>query len=146
VAFQTGGFCFACARKRLELGLQTLDVAVEGGQVTVEATKSPQTARNRRKHLRRKDDPAFKRRRHASEKAKLAAMRRLAAACPELFALIHADERQKRGLAPISVRSALQSGPGEVAWATLDALAFYRSATSQEMPPDDPDNPTENPS
>ena len=143
VAFKTGGLCFDCARQGLRESLGKLDLAVNGGRVAVSTARAPKTAKNRAAWLRRKDDERVKRRRHASEKARLAAMRRLAAAAPELFALIYADERQKRGLAPLTVHSALRDGPGERAWATLDALAFYRALTSQEITPDDADDAPE---
>lgn len=113
-------------------------MAVRGGIVTVSTAKGPQTARNRRQHLRRKGNPAIQARRHAAEKARTAAFKRLAAAAPELFALILADERRNLGLTPISPHEALRLGSIDPAWATLDAVAFYRALSSQEYAPDDP--------
>lgn len=142
IAFKTGGFCDSCAREGLREGLERVQVAVGGARKAVSTARKPQTARNRRQHLRRKGDPRVKARKHASGKAREAAWKRLAALAPELYALILAEERQKRGLPPISLDSALQGGPGELAWETLDVLAFYRALTSQETAPNDASHPT----
>jgi hypothetical protein len=144
VAGATGGFCAGCAIDHANEGLCEVKLAVDHGFVTVSTARQAQTARNRRQHLRRKGDPRVKARKHASEKARTAAFKRLAAAAPELFALIYADERRKRGLTPITTAQALRTGRLDPAWATLDAVAFYRALASQECTHDEPDLPTPN--
>lgn len=139
MAAATRGYCPECTLDHANERLEEVKLAVGGGIVTVSTAKKPQTARNRRQHLRRKGDPAIQARRHAAEKARTAAFKRLAAAAPELFALILADERSKRDLTPISPHQALRIGPIDPAWATLDALAFYRALSSPEYAHDDPD-------
>lgn len=142
VAFKTGGLCESCARSGLRERLDQVVVSLGGAHRVVSTSKRAQTARNRRQYLRRKGDSRLKARKHAAEKAKTTAWKRLAALAPELYALILADERERRGLTPISVDSALQGRSGAVAWETLDVLAFYRSLTSPETAPDDPHEPT----
>lgn len=143
IAHQTGGICWECAQNGVLEALRTVNLRVGGGLVPVSTARKPQSARNRRQHLRRKGSEAVKRRKHAAQKARTAAMKRLAAAAPELFALILADERQKRGLTPITVVGALQSPPGDQAWETLGALAFYRALSSPKDVPDAAEHPTQ---
>lgn len=145
VAHATGGFCTDCAVGGRLRDYEHVIVSVDGGQVHVDATKRPQTARNRRQYLRRKGSETLKRRKHAAEKAKIAAWKRLATLAPELYQLILADERHKRGLTPIAAHSAVRKACGDVAWETLDLLAFYRALSSQEHAPDDPHDATPDP-
>lgn len=142
VAHATGGICTGCALEGLGEGVDRVDLAVEGARISVSKAPKPKTGRNRRQYLRRKGRPDVKARKHAAQKAAEAARKRLAALAPELYGLILADERQKRGLTPISAHQALRAGPGAVAWETLDLLAFYRALTPDEGAPDDPQHPT----
>ena len=68
----------------------------------------------------------------AQDKAKRAAMRRLRAFCPELYDLLLADERMKRGLDPYPVETAVLPGSGLDGWETMDAAAFYHALARQE--------------
>lgn len=61
-------------------------------------------------------------------------MRRLRAFCPELYDLLLADERQKRGLEPVTPEMGLRAGSGLEAWETMDATAFYHALARQEHP------------
>jgi hypothetical protein len=116
-------------------------VALKGGRYPIRSAKPAQTARNRRKYLRRKADPRRIERDRASEAAKRAAMRRLRAFCPELYDLLLADERQKRGLDPVPVEIAIRPGSGLEAWETMSATAFYHALARQENPNDGPQHP-----
>lgn len=68
-------------------------------------------------------------------------MRRLRAFAPELYDLLLADERQKRGLDPVPVEMAIRPGSGITAWETMSATAFYHALARQEHPNDGTEDP-----
>ncbi|MCD6056553.1 MAG: hypothetical protein K0R44_25 [Thermomicrobiales bacterium] len=69
-------------------------------------------------------------------------MRRLRAFCPELYDLLLADERMKRGLDPFPLETAVLPGSGVDGWETMDATAFYHALARQEQQTDGPSEPT----
>jgi hypothetical protein len=141
VAHKTGGFCTDCCVKGVREASKTVLVALEGGRYPVSSAKPSQTRRNRIKHLRRKADPRRIEARKAQDKAKRAAMRRLRAFAPELYDLLLADERQKRGLDPFPLETAVLPGSGLDGWETMTAAAFYHALARQETPNDGPQHP-----
>lgn len=138
IAHKTGGFCVPCCRDGLREAHKTVLVALEGGRYPVSAAKPARSRRNRRKHLARKADPRRIEHRKALEKAKRAAMRRLRAHCSELYDLLLADERFKRGIDPIPVEMTTRPGAGLDAWETMGAVAFYRALARKESATDVP--------
>jgi hypothetical protein len=133
VAARSGGFCVECCSAGVAEASKTVLVALEGGRYPVLGTKPAQSSRNRRKHLKRKADPRRIEARKAQDKAKRAAMRRLRAFCPELYDLLLADERTKRGLDPFPVETAVLPGRGVDGWETMNATAFYHALARQEQ-------------
>jgi hypothetical protein len=142
VAVRSGGYCPDCCSRGVAEAAKTVLVALEGGRYPVKSAKPAQTARNRRQYLRRKADPRRIEARKAQEKAKRAAMRRLRAFCPELYDLLLADERMKRGLDPFPLETAVLPGSGVDGWETMDATAFYHALARQEQQTDGPSEPT----
>lgn len=138
VAVRTGGFCPDCCARGVAEAAKTVFVALEGGRYPVKSTRPARTALNRRKEAKRKADPRRREAQRQQDKAKRAAMRRLRAFCPELYDMLLADERTKRGLDPFPVATADRPGLGVDGWETMNATAFYHALARQEQHTDGP--------
>jgi hypothetical protein len=99
VAATTGGRCAPCWRASNAPLFEQLEVLVEG-RMTKVALDPKRSLRNRRVYERRMADPARKQRKHAVERVKRNALRRLRALHAADYAVILAEERGKAGLDP----------------------------------------------
>lgn len=85
---QTGGLCENCFVDNNREPLRSLEIVSRAGVVAMPTSRGKRY--KQRKTKREKD----------AEKAKLAAMRRLAAMFPDFYMMLLCEERSDRGLAP----------------------------------------------
>lgn len=107
--WRTGKLCPACLGRRVPPG-PTVEVVVEGRIAHI------------RRRPRRGGSRGSKSSKKLSEKARLAAMRRLAKLQPDLFDILLAEEREARGLEPWYVTAQSRPLDPEALQATLDSL------------------------
>ena len=107
--WRTGMLCPACIATRVP-PTPTVEVVVDGRITHI----------RRRPH--RGGSRGSKATKRASEKARLAAMRRLAKLQPDLFDILLAEEREARGLEPWYVTAQSRPLDPEALQATLDIL------------------------
>lgn len=86
---QTGGLCEVCFVDANRVPLRKLEIVARSGVVAMPLTRKQKRYKSR-KTKRERD----------AERAKLAAMRRLAAIFPDFFQILLAEERSDRGLSP----------------------------------------------
>ena len=97
VAYLTRRLCFEC----FLLGDWEQIHAVE---VLHRAQRIPTTTHVKSKQKKKKHTAAVQARRHRSQKAKDAALTRLRMLYPDMYDLLYAEERHKRGLLPLPNR------------------------------------------
>lgn len=93
--FQLAGLCFDCHTKGVARNHRLTEVIHAGRRSNLPIRPKAAKSRNRGKGAN-----------HGARKAaKQAALRRLADTYPEMYAMVYAEERLKRGLAPVPLRS-----------------------------------------
>jgi hypothetical protein len=99
----TGGRCGPCLRDHHADVLHEIEVLVDGARSTVKVDRKPKTG------SRGSRDTRYK-----AELAKRRALRRLRYVAPELYAVFLASERDKLGLDPFPLSSAVRTaGPAD---------------------------------
>jgi hypothetical protein len=99
----TGGRCGPCLRDHHADVLHEIEVLVDGARSTVKVDRKPKSG------SRGSRDTRYK-----AELAKRRALRRLRYVAPELYAVFLASERDKLGLEPFPLSSAVRTmGPGD---------------------------------
>ncbi len=128
VAYKTDGHCEDCHRENVNNRISDMEIVGRNLRVTVPAQLPTSEAELRKRAAKRKarKTPESRHNEKLREAAKQAAFKRLRDLFPELFEVLVADERAKRGLKPWTITAALTPGTAETTLTFLEDYAQRR--------------------
>ena len=105
VARRTEGRCVPCYQTHVAPRLHRLELVGDGARI--------QIPRSERRRKPKRDTPQRAARRKLARDSRDAARKRLSAMLPDLYDVVLAEERAKRGLDPLPVQIAIRGGTAE---------------------------------
>ncbi len=128
VAYKTDGHCEDCHRANVNNRISDMEIVGRNMRISVPVDRPRTDAGQTRMAAKRKarKTPESRHNEKQREAAKQAAFKRLRDLFPELFEVLVADERAKRGLKPWTITAALTPGTAETTLTFLEDYAQRR--------------------